>query len=354
MNILHLIDTVEKVNYGIWNAALINTTELKKYSYTSYALFPKKEFDYPSVNALPFNEIDEIDGIIQTLGLTKENTLVVSHGVWRWPSKVGAKLKSEGFSWMVLPHGMLEPWSLGQKAWKKKIYWHLFEKRYLKKASHIRAVSKPEYDNLKKEFESNLGLIHNCIDSIQAFEKVESTTLNFLFMARIHHKKGIIPLVKAWSESKLASNSNYKLTIAGPDDGQAEELTRIAATVSNVEYLGAVYGAEKESLLKTSDVYVLPSFSEGFPSSVIEAMSYGLLPLISEGCNFPEAFESDVAMGIEPNQDLIVKVLNSFEEMTKAEITQKGVVAQKYVLEHFTNEVITKKLHDLYQEMIKK
>ncbi|MEJ0030745.1 MAG: glycosyltransferase [Bacteroidota bacterium] len=87
-------------------------------------------------------------------------------------------------------------------------------------------------------------------------------------------------MVEAWHAINSQNNS-VKLIIAGPDEGELKHIQHLIK--GNVEYAGAVYGDGKKKLLNEASYYLLPSYSEGFPTSVLEAMSYGQIPLISSG-----------------------------------------------------------------------
>ncbi|OMP31772.1 MULTISPECIES: glycosyltransferase [Mangrovimonas] len=352
-NILHLIDSVDQVNFGIWNAALTNSGFLGELGIVSYAAIPKNDsFNYPAVNKLEATEFKSLRMLMGQKGLIPENTIVVSHGCWRWPTRLGGKLKSEGYKWIAVPHGMLEPWSMQQKAIKKKIYWNLIEKQRLLQADVIRAVGTPEALNLKSIFDNKVCLIPNGVPNSNRNEEKGNDKIRFLFMARLHHKKGIVPLVKGWMKSSLANSQNHELLIAGPDDGELNVLNDWISKSKNIHYLGGVYGEEKEGLLKKSHVYVLPSYSEGFPTSVLEAMMYGLMPLISEGCNFPEVFDKDLAMSLEPEEIMVKMVLDEVEQLSLEEIKSQGRKCREFVIENYTNEKIGNQLEKLYRSLL--
>jgi glycosyltransferase involved in cell wall biosynthesis len=108
------------------------------------------------------------------------------------------------------------------------------------------------------------------------------TSENFtvLFLARVERAKGIYETIQAFS---LLRNciSKARLWVAG--DGS--ELSRVKAFVRDhgiqgVEFLGWIDGTDKYWTLLNADVYCLPSYSEGLPVSVLEAIAYGL-PVIT-------------------------------------------------------------------------
>jgi len=238
----------------------------------------------------------------------------MTHGCWQYPTRWGHHLAGLGYRWWYTPHGMLEPWSMQQKRLKKLVYFNLFEKSLIKKADIIRAVGKPEQQNLNRLLGREIHLIPNGIPNLSHIEKKSFDGIRkYLFMARLHHKKGILPLVEAWQSSALSQRKDFELLIAGPDDGELEKLQAFLNhhPGGNIRYLGAVYGEEKKQLLELSHFFLLPSQSEGFPTSVPEAMQYGLIPVISEGCNFPEAIEAKMAIKTGTN---VTEIRKSLEE----------------------------------------
>lgn len=103
----------------------------------------------------------------------------------------------------------------------------------------------------------------------------------FLYLGLIHPNKGIFDLLKVLGDHKPELASRIKLYIGG--NGQTAQLSEIierAGLGDMVEFKGWVTGPEKEKLLESSDVFVLPSYYEGSPVALLEAMSYGK-PVIS-------------------------------------------------------------------------
>ena len=262
--------------------------------------------------------------------------------------------KKKGFKWLYVPHGMLEPWSMQQKRLKKLVYYYLLEGRYSSFADAVRAVGGPEADNLKKKY-PNTVLIPNGTDNV-AFAPTSrpENPLVFLFMARLHFKKGILPLVKAWAESSMFANPGYKLLIAGPDDGELTALNAFLAEKpsANIEYLGPVYGPGKIKLLEAAHFYVLPSLSEGFPTSVVEAMLFGQVPLISKGCNFPEAFAKKLVLETPPEHAAIKAALEQAAALNPASRQQLSAANRSFIQENYTTERIADAQAAQYRNML--
>ena len=77
--------------------------------------------------------------------------------------------------------------------------------------------------------------------------------------------------------------------IAGPDQlgfkSEIQGRVRALGIDAHVVFAGALYGAEKAAILAATDIFVLPSFSEGVPMAVLEAMAWGIPVLATRACN---------------------------------------------------------------------
>jgi glycosyltransferase involved in cell wall biosynthesis len=139
----------------------------------------------------------------------------------------------------------------------------------------------------KNYFESafpgkQIAVINNVIDppKSQIIPVNDSKVINFLFLGYIGERKGIYDLIEVLNSRQNNFVGRYRLTVGG--NGEVEQLKQIISKGNNgdIHYAGWVKGEKKNELLSQCDVYVLPSYNEGLPISVLEAMSYGK-PIIS-------------------------------------------------------------------------
>jgi glycosyltransferase involved in cell wall biosynthesis len=131
-------------------------------------------------------------------------------------------------------------------------------------------------------------IIPNCID-VNSFSPRtllhEDNTTNVLFIGSVGSRKGAFDLIEASSDLIKAQNCSLQVWIAGYSEKEGD-LERAFARINELklgdacQLLGPVYGNKKFDLLTTADLFVLPSYSEGLPLAIIEAMSAGL-PIIS-------------------------------------------------------------------------
>ena len=105
--------------------------------------------------------------------------------------------------------------------------------------------------------------------------------LTFLFLGEIGQRKGIFDLLKVIAEHQDTFRNKCCFKIGG--NGEVERLQSIINEHNIgdiVQFLGFVSGDKKTSLLKNSDIYILPSYNEGLPISILEAMAHSM-PIIS-------------------------------------------------------------------------
>ncbi|MEZ4897635.1 MAG: hypothetical protein R2806_12400 [Saprospiraceae bacterium] len=192
--IINIIDKLTKINYGIWNAA-INTSDIlyKDYEIVTELWSFYVEYDLNiNYNIAKYIQTNKVKDIINLFQLNIEKDIIITHGSWRKPTKLGYQLRLLGFHWIYVPHGMLEPWSIKQKMFKKKLYFHLFEKYYVSKASYIRAVGEKEMNHLKILFPNlckRIICISNGVPVDTEITKEYNFPIKILFLGRLHNKK---------------------------------------------------------------------------------------------------------------------------------------------------------------------
>lgn len=268
--------------------------------------------------------------------------------------------------YIATPHGMMEPWALAYKAWKKKIYFTLFEKPSLQKANAIQMIASTEATHIKVlDLKTPLFFVPNGINSTD-FESLPSGELFYeqfpntrkktliIFLGRIDPKKGLDLLAPAFAKAHEKFPETH-LIVAGPDNTgfllTAKSYFSEAGCKDAVTFTGMLTGAIKYAALTAANIYVAPSYSEGFSMSVLEGMAAGLPCLITTGCNFPEAAEAKAASVVDINAD---QIANALIELLQDPIQAKnmGDRARQFILENYTWDHIASKLISVYQDII--
>jgi glycosyltransferase involved in cell wall biosynthesis len=126
------------------------------------------------------------------------------------------------------------------------------------------------------------------------------TTVQFLFLGRMCQKKGAYDLVNAFAALPDAVRARARLTLAG--DGDLEAIRKLAEPYGEqVRVLSWVDSSERERLLAQSDVFVLPSYHEGVPMALLEAMAAGLPAIVTPVGGIPDVLRHGVeGLMVEP------------------------------------------------------
>lgn len=315
--------------------------------------------------------------------LDPKTDLLYAATLWKYPSWAALKwAERSGKPMMVAPHGSLDPWALKNAAWKKRIAAALFKKRQLRKAACLRALCHSEAGAFRAYGLKNpIAIIPNGVELLEELKgerlKVKGESegkKTLLFLGRIHPKKGLANLIRAFARSqgsRVEGREPWRLMIAGWDQGghEAELMQlckelgmRVERRASSGEYQqresaevlfhGPAFGDEKKVLLRNADAFVLPSFSEGLPMAVLEAWAYGLPVVMTPECNLPEGFTSDAAIQIEAESESIAQGLNTLFSMSDADLRTMGAKGRSLVQERFTWQRVAAQMREVYDWML--
>ena len=272
------------------------------------------------------------------------------HGVWeRSVVGVASACRRVGIPYVVTPHGMLDPWSLTQKRWKKWIGLALVHRRMLNGARGLHVLNTNEQRLMEPlglaapPFLVPNGVFLNEFDRLPAHGTFRAahpeigTGPIVLFLSRLHFKKGLDMLAKAFV---LAGERvpRAQLVVAGPDGGAEAGFRKAieqAGLTSRVHLTGPLYGEDKLAAFRDADVYCLPSRQEGFSVAILEALACGVPVVISEGCHFPEVAAEGAGhvTPLEPERlaDAMVSLLQDSDARRRAGDAGRTMVARDYV-----------------------
>ena len=267
--------------------------------------------------------------------------------------------------YIMTPHGMLEPWALSYKAWKKRFYYALFEKPALQQASAIHGTATCEAKNVNSLGFKHTIFVPNGIHR-QEFETLPDpeifyqqfpTTRNkalILFLGRIDPKKGLDLLAPAFAKVHQQFPQTH-LVVAGPDSigflPIAERYFAQAGILESVTFTGMLSGSLKHAALAATSLYVAPSYSEGFSMSVLEGLASGVPCVITTGCNFPEAEAARAAHVVKIDADAIADALIQCLNNPQQAKTM-GACARQFIFENYTWEQSAKRLMQAYKAVI--
>lgn len=226
-----------------------------------------------------------------------ECDVVHIHSMWLYPSIAASKAaKFHRKPYLVRPAGSLEPWSFDHGGLKKRLYLRFISRGIMNNAARIHAVSEQEEKRIETfNFDTHVVTIPNGInlsDRITAVSREQAiqeldwpaAKTYLLFLGRIHPQKGLDLLFKIF-EDVSAKEKDIRLIIAGPDNHtyahQLKEQQKSHPFGSRIHFVGQLTGRTKSLTLSTADLFVLPSKTENFGISILEAMAAGTPVVVS-------------------------------------------------------------------------
>ena len=262
------------------------------------------------------------------------------HNLWNYVPYIASQVAFQNsIPLVVSPRGSLFHWNLENKKYRKRLSRLLFQDDLLRKASCIHATSEEEMAATKElGFGAPIAVIPNGIDRIVFREtketykrrlNLDTTKRHILFYSRIHPKKGLDKLTKAWS--KLGNSfPDWTLVIAGfVEDGNylAQTLHQMAqmSRQDSYKFLGPLTGDDREAALGAGDLFVLPTHSENFGIAIAEALMAGIPVITTKGAPWSGIKTSGSGWWIENEQKHLEKALVEALSKSKRELSRMGV-----------------------------
>ena len=207
--------------------------------------------------------------------------------------KLSKELRRRGIPYIIIPHGELAREAQRKKWLKKKVANFLLFDRFIQNAAAIQCLSKKECENTrhgKTKFVETNG-VHLPVRIKDSFG---SDRTRFVYIGRLDVRiKGLdIMLEAVRSCADIMRKAGASLDIYGPDTkggfGRVEDMIKKKGISDIVGIHRAVKGKEKEKVLLSADVFIQTSRNEGMPMGILEALSYGLPCIVTEGTTLGE------------------------------------------------------------------
>ncbi len=284
------------------------------------------------------------------------------HGLWEQSTLEACRAASvAGKPYVLSAHGMLERWALRNKRWKKLLYAALTERSNVRGAACRLALTEAEAGDYQRFGSAGpVAIIPNGV-SLPGQRDPESFLAEFpelrgqrliLFLGRLHPKKGVDLLLRAWTEVAPRHREAH-LVVAGPDsDGTRALLEGMVAEHSlqgQVTFTGMLNDQKKWSALAAAEAFTLPSHSEGLSMSVLEAMGMGLPVIVTRQCNLPEVKQYGAGWTIEPDYKQLIQALDELLESRSEVNREMGLAGSRLVEQRYNWAAVARQTAEVYR-----
>lgn len=303
--------------------------------------------------------------------LVERFDLIQLQSIWDMPYHQLAKIaQKHQIPYIITPRGMLEPWSLSQKSWKKRLALFLYQMKDLQCAACVFTTAEMEAKHVRElGVRVPISVIPNGIvtEGYSCRKSIDGVKKQILFLSRVHEKKGIELLIDAYSLLH-EDFSDWSVIIVG--NGDAEYIKSLESRVDKLnlqDYIKIqppVFGEAKTKLYQESSLFCLPSFSENFGMVIAESLSCGVPVITTNGTPWQLLNGETSTMGASldglgenrrtgwcidlnvQNLEISLREAMSMKSTTLYEMGQRG---SRLVNENFNYRAVAKKTKSLYE-----
>jgi len=281
-----------------------------------------------------------------------------NHGVWMMPNVyAGTIARRRGIPLVFSPRGMFSAWALARsRARKRFVWWALGQRRAVTATTCFHATAEAEAQEIRAlGFRQPIAVVPNGVDlparPVNTLTAREDDRRKVLFLGRLHPKKGIPILLRAWRTVE-AGHPDWDLVVAGPDEGgHLAEVERLARDLGleRVSFPGPAYGETKDALYRRADLFVLPTHSENFGLVIGEALAHGLPVIITTGAPWPDLEPRGCGWWIELSEANLADALRTAMELSEEKRARMGARGRRWMEESFAWPRIAAEMKGVYE-----
>lgn len=289
--------------------------------------------------------------------------IVHTHGLWTFLARTDLAWRAKsGRPYLITLHGMTMPAALAYARVKKFFFWRMYERRHLREAACLHALSEAEAASVARlGIRTPVCIVPNGVHvpSETGREQRANPARHpvLLYLGRLHPIKGLEELLKAWHQVRSASGEarEWRLVLAGWGEGaypgRLKELSAALGLENSVHFAGPVFGEEKERLLRESDGFVLPSRSEAFPMALLEAWAAGLPCLATDPCRVADDRNEPACIYVPASEEGLREGLQGLLSMSAARRVALGDRARLLAQREYAWPVVAARFSAVYSWM---
>jgi glycosyltransferase involved in cell wall biosynthesis len=290
--------------------------------------------------------------------------IVHFHGLWQFDhGRLSTVLSKRGVTMVVSPHGMLEPWAWRHRWWKKWPYYWVIERRHLRRANALLATAALEAQRLQQLLPLQrihtlpLGLTdesaapdYNGARQTLGWEPDETV---FLFLSRLHPKKGLDLLLRALATVELPSKSRLVI-VGGGDSKYIATLRSLAESLQSrlprIDWIGEVWGPSRWPYFQAANLFCLPTHSENFGLAVLESCQVGTPALTTTTTPWSQWLTDGRGFIAEPTVESVAKLLRNYLDHPGDSSYRRADLAQ-WTQDHFSWKSLAPRFEEFYRSL---
>ena len=291
----------------------------------------------------------------EALARINEFDIIHLHGIWPlFFHRFAAAARRHHIPIVWSLHGMLSPWAMKYKRWKKIPAWWLWQRKDLRSAAVLHVTSEREREWVQaKGFTNRIVTIPLGTRIPDAVPSRAHAVKRLLFVGRITPIKALDNLIRAWSQVRPA---DWTLRIVGKDEQDYQpELVQLADELglgARIEFPGPKFGKELEEEYQNADALALPSHTENFGAVVADALAWGLPVITSKGTPWRGVAESGCGWWVENDPEHLAKAIREMMDLSDEERAEMGKKGRELVEKRYSWAAVGKAMLEEYKKII--
>jgi glycosyltransferase involved in cell wall biosynthesis len=289
--------------------------------------------------------------------LRSDAQLFHTHGLWMLPNVYPAwAARARRKPFILAPRGMLGAEALRFSRLKKRVFWRFLQGGAVRLVSCFHATAEQEYEDIRAfGLNQPVAIVPNGID-LPAPSRPRDTgsAPTVLSLGRIHPKKGLDRLVRAWAKIE-AAYPDWRLSIVGPSEGgHADQLERLSRELGlrRVSISGPVFGDEKTRLLAEAELFVLPTLNENFALTVAESLACGTPVISTKGAPWAGLEANGCGWWIDHGPEPMAATLSAAMSLSRDARRGMGERGRAWMERDFGWDGIGRQMADVYRWLV--
>ena len=285
--------------------------------------------------------------------------LVHVQGMWKFSTHaMNVAARESRIPIVISPHGMLAPWALSVKRWKKMLGMMLYQKGDLKHADAFQVMCQEEAEHVRKfGLKAPIFIVPIGVevpDFSARRSRANGANRTALFLSRLHPGKGLLLLAEAWAKLRP---QGWRMLVVGPNERGHREVVEAKLNELGIAREWCFYGeasdSEKWDIYRDADLFIHPSESENFCISIAEALASGLPVITTKGCPWGE-IEGMCGWWIDRSVDNLVDAMRVAFSLADEERAAMGDKGRELIETKYAWSVVARKMREGYVAVIRR
>ena len=277
-----------------------------------------------------------------------------AQGIWQWPTRsLCSVANSQGKPYFISLRAMLYPQDVAKRsAWAKHIALALWQRRDLNRACAVHVTCTDEMKFCRGfGITSPIAVIPNPVVSRGIPFRKSDGVFRVGYLGRLHRRKNVEGLIRAFAELKLDVKTTELLVIGGQSADYEAFLRAEAARlgVTNIRFTGFLDGKKKDDAISSLSVLAMPSAYENFGLVVLEGLVRGIPCIATTGSPWKELFDHNCGWWIEPTQEALTAAIGEAHSTSSESLRRMGENGIRLVEDRYSVRSVSERMKRLYE-----